>query len=57
MILYLVQLAELEEQVSALERETIRLRKALKNQAGAVGEQGFKYAGMSADMLAKVICI
>jgi len=56
-ILYLVQLAELEEQVSALERETIRLRKALKNQAGAVGEQGFKYAGMSADMLAKVICI
>lgn len=40
--------------MSALEEENIRLRKTLKNQAGAVGEAGFKYAGMTADQLMKV---
>ena len=40
--------------MSALEEDSIRLRRALKNQAGAVGEQGFKFAGMSPDLLVKV---
>ena len=48
------QIHELEEQIDSLEGETIRLRRALKNQAGLVGEQGFKYQGMTADMLVKV---
>ena len=32
----------------------MKVRKALQNQAASVGEQGFKYAGMSAEMLLKV---
>jgi centrosomal protein CEP290 len=48
------QVTELEDQVESLEEATIRLRQALKNQAGAVGEQGFKYAGLTADQLVKV---
>lgn len=48
------QINELEEQIGALETDNTRLRKALKNQAGSIGEQGFKYAGMSPDMLIKV---
>ncbi|CAM9286438.1 unnamed protein product, partial [Ectocarpus fasciculatus] len=48
------QVNELEEQIAALESDSIRLRKALKNQAGSVGEQGFKFQGMSPDMLVKV---
>lgn len=48
------QIRELEDQIDSLESETIRLRRALKNQAGLVGEQGFKYQGMTADMLVKV---
>jgi hypothetical protein len=48
------QINELEEQIGSLENDCIRLRKALKNQAGAIGEQGFKYQGMSPEMLVKV---
>jgi len=48
------QINELEEQIGALETDNTRLRKTLKNQAGSIGEQGFKYAGMSPDMLIKV---
>jgi outer membrane murein-binding lipoprotein Lpp len=48
------QVAELEEQVNSLEEDCVRLRKALKNQAGVVGEKGFKYAGMTAEQLMKV---
>jgi hypothetical protein len=48
------QVAELDEQVNSLEEDCVRLRKTLKNQAGVVGEQGFKYAGMTADQLMKV---
>lgn len=49
-----VQVTELEEQIDALESDTIRLRRALKNQAGMVGEEGFKYAGMPPELLVKV---
>lgn len=48
------QVNELDEQISALEKDNIRLRKTLKNQAGSVGEQGFKFQSMSADQLVKV---
>ena len=48
------QVAQLEEQIDALESDAIRLRKALKNQAGMVGEEGFKYAGMPPELLVKV---
>lgn len=48
------QVSELDEQISSLEKDNIRLRKTLKNQAGSIGEQGFKFQGMSADMLVKV---
>jgi len=48
------QLLELELQVDSLENECIRLRKVLKHQAGAVGEQGFKFTGLSADQLVKI---
>lgn len=48
------QLAQLEEQVQSLETENMRLRSTLKNHAGLIGEQGFKYAGMSADQLMHV---
>ena len=48
------QMNQLEDQVDSLEAETVRLRKALKNQVGAIGEQGFKFQGMTADMLMKV---
>jgi len=49
-----LQVSEMEEQIDHLEADCIRLRKALKNQIGAVGEEGFKYAGMSPDMILKV---
>lgn len=68
------QVTELEQQVTALENENMKVRKALQNQAArylriyewcsahevlrqfflSVGEQGFKFAGMSAEMLMKV---
>jgi hypothetical protein len=48
------QVLELEEQVESLEAETIRVRRALKNQAGVLGAAGFKYAGMDAEMLVRV---
>ena len=48
------QTRELEDQIAILESEQIRLRRALKMQAGAVGEQGFKYAGLSAEQLVLV---
>lgn len=46
--------SQLEEQVSALEKENSDLRKTMRKNAGSIGEQGFKYAGMSPDMLVKV---
>jgi chromosome segregation ATPase len=45
---------ELENQITSLEEDNTRLRKALKNQAGSIGENGFKYSGMDAQMLVKV---
>jgi chromosome segregation ATPase len=48
------QLQELEEQVVSLEHENTRIRSAMKNQAASIGEQGFKYAGMTPDMLLQV---
>lgn len=48
------QLRELEEQVISLEKENTRIRGAMKNQAASIGEQGFKYAGMTPDMLLQV---
>lgn len=68
------QVNELEQQVTALENENMKVRKALQNQAArylrpwepscahdvikrfhfSLGEQGFKFAGMSAEMLMKV---
>lgn len=48
------QLNEVEDQMGALETDNTRLRKALKSQAGSIGEQGFKYAGMSPEQLVKV---
>ena len=48
------QVLEMETQIEALEAETVRVRRALKNQAGALGEQGFRFAGMDADMLVQV---
>jgi hypothetical protein len=48
------QMAELDEQVTALETENTRIRAAMKNQAASIGEQGFKYAGMTPDMLLQV---
>lgn len=47
----LAQKIVLEEQVAALEAENTRMRSAMKNQAASIGEQGFKYTGMSPDML------
>jgi hypothetical protein len=35
----------------------MKLRRTLKNQAGVVGEQGFRYAGMSPEMLVKVCLV
>lgn len=48
------QLLEAESQISALELENTRVRKAMKNQAGMIGEQGFKFQGMSSEMLVSV---
>lgn len=48
------QVLELEAQIEALEAEAVRVRRALKNQAGALGEQGFRFAGMDAEMLVRV---
>ena len=48
------QLIEAESQISALELENTRVRKAMKNQAGMIGEQGFKFQGMSSEMLVSV---
>ena len=48
------QVAEMDEQINSLEEESVRLRKALKNQAGVIGEKGFKYAGMTAEQLMRV---
>lgn len=48
------QMNEVEDQLGAIEQENTRLRKALKAQAGSVGEQGFKFAGLNADQLVKV---
>jgi hypothetical protein len=48
------QIVELEAQVNALENENMRIRKALQHQAAAVGEQGFQFAGMSAEMIMRV---
>ena len=45
------QLLEAEDQISALELENTRVRKAMKNQAGLIGEQGFKFQGMDAESL------
>ena len=50
----LAQKIVLEEQVAALEAENTRMRTAMKNQAASIGEQGFKYTGMSPDMLLQV---
>lgn len=44
----------LEEQLGSLEEENIKLRMALKNQAGSFSAEGFKYAGMTAEQLVKV---
>lgn len=49
-----LQVQELEEQIHSLEDDTVKLRKALKNQAATFGEDGFKYAGMSPEQLLKV---
>jgi chromosome segregation ATPase len=48
------QVRELEEQVISLEQENTRIRSAMKNQAASIGEQGFKYTGMTPDMLLQV---
>jgi hypothetical protein len=48
------QVTELEEQIDALESDCVKLRRTLKNQAAIVGEEGFRYAGMSPEMLVKV---
>jgi hypothetical protein len=48
------QLLEAEDQIGTLELENTRVRKAMKNQAGMIGEQGFKFQGMSSDMLLQV---
>jgi len=48
------QMNEVEDQLAALEGENSRLRKALKSQAGSIGEQGFKFAGMTPEQLVKV---
>ena len=45
------QLLEAEDQISALELENTRVRKAMKNQAGNIGEQGFKFQGMDSESL------
>ena len=45
------QLLEAEDQIGTLELENTRVRKAMKNQAGVIGEQGFKFQGMGSDML------
>ena len=49
-----LQVHELEEQINSLEDDSVKLRKALKNQAATFGENGFKYAGMSPEQLLKV---
>ena len=43
------QLAEAENQTEDLERENRRVRDAMMNMAGSVGEQGFKFYGMYAN--------
>ena len=48
------QLLEAEDQISALELDNTRVRKAMKNQAGMIGEQGFKFQGMNSAMLVTV---
>jgi hypothetical protein len=48
------QLLEAEDQISALELDNTRVRKAMKNQAGLIGEQGFKFQGMNSAMLVTV---
>lgn len=48
------QLLEVELQVDTLENECIRLRKTLKEQAGAFGAEGFKFTGLNADQLMRV---
>lgn len=48
------QLLEAEDQIGALELENTRVRKAMKNQAGLIGEQGFKFQGMDSAMLVSV---
>ena len=48
------QLLEAEDQISALEIENTRVRKAMKNQAGLIGEQGFKFLGMDSESLVLV---
>ena len=45
------QLLEAEDQIGTLELENTRVRKAMKNQAGVIGEQGFRFQGMGSDML------
>ena len=49
-----LQVAELEEQIRGLEDDSVKFRKALKNQAASFGENGFKYAGMTPEQLLKV---
>ena len=47
-------LQEQELQIEALEADAVRVRRALQNQAGSIGEQGFRFGGMDADMLLQV---
>ena len=48
------QVIQLEDQVDNLEEVAINLRKTLKNQAGAITSDGFKYQGLSAEKLVLV---
>jgi predicted RNase H-like nuclease (RuvC/YqgF family) len=48
------QLSEAENQIEDLERENMRVRDAMMNMAGSIGEQGFRFYGMDVDMLEKV---
>jgi centrosomal protein CEP290 len=48
------ELLAVEDQVSALDGENMRLRKALRSAAGSFGASGFKFAGMKPEHLVKV---